>query len=89
MEKNYESFHTWLTDNYDTYDNRNVVTDPTIIDTDKELFILSGLYYWKNLAKINEEINKLSLENVTNDVYKITGLVNAKKEGKETRKKYL
>jgi len=68
-KKNYENFHTWLTNNYTKYNGRNVVTDPTIIDSDKELFVLSGLYFW-NSMNINKVIDELSLDDI-DDVNKM------------------
>ena len=61
-----------------------MVSDPTIIDTDKELFVLSGLYYWTN-NKINDEINKLSREDILDDVRIVTKKVNSGGEAVSAR----
>ena len=67
-KKTYEAFDTWLQKNYpDVY--KDVLSNPSIIDKDEELFILSALWFWKN-NKINETVDNDNVEQVTKKINK-------------------
>ena len=79
-KKNYEAFDKWLQNNYnDNY--KDVVANPKLIDENKDLFILSAMWFWKSNG-----LNKLSDKGSFDE---ITKKINANKEGKVHRLKYL
>jgi len=71
-KKNYQAFDKWLEANYkDKY--KDVMANPKIIDDDKELFVLSAMWFWKtnginataddaNVKKVTLKINIQGLE---------------------------
>jgi predicted chitinase len=79
-KKSYEAFDTWLKNNYkDKY--KNVVNDPTLIDSDKELFILSAMWFW-NTNSLNGKADEGKFDDITKKI-------NKDSEGKADRLKYL
>jgi predicted chitinase len=78
-KKNYEAFDRWLKENYkEKY--KNVVANSNLIDTDKELFVLSAMWYW-NTNGLNNDADK-------GDLKSITLKINSGGEGKNTRENY-
>jgi Predicted chitinase len=78
-KKTYQAFDTWLKTNYkDKY--KDVVANPKVIDDDKELFILSAMWFWNtnNLNKLADDDN----------IKAITLKINSKGEGLKGRENY-
>ena len=80
-KKTYEAFQKWLDNNYQEDKVPDVVEDPTILDTNKEIFLLSALWYWQENG-----LNKLVDDNSFDE---LTQVVNSAKEGKLERKEIL
>jgi predicted chitinase len=79
-KKAYESFDTWLKDNYkEKY--KDVVANPKVIDEDKELFILSAMWFW-NTNNLNGKADDGKFD-------EITRAINKSSEGKADRLKNL
>ncbi|NDV45666.1 hypothetical protein D0T49_01195 [Paludibacter sp. 221] len=78
-KKTYEAFNTWLKNNYNSK-YKDIIANPTIIDTDKELFILSAMWFWKE--------NNINNYADNDDANKITLKINNAGEGKKTRNNY-
>jgi predicted chitinase len=62
-----------------------VLADPSIIDNDKELYILSAMWFW-GVEKRYEDLNKLADED---DIEKITKVISNSLDTKDNRKKIL
>jgi predicted chitinase len=79
-KKNYEAFDKWLKSNYkDKY--KDVVSNPKSIDEDKELFILSAMWFW-NTNNLNSKADNGKFD-------EITKAINSAGHGKAERLKYL
>jgi hypothetical protein len=77
--KTYEAFDKWLKANHkDKY--KNVVANPSLLDNDKELYVLSAMWFW--------DINKLNNTADKGNIDEITLKINKGKEGVETRENY-
>ncbi|HOK99875.1 MAG TPA: hypothetical protein PLD12_12130, partial [Bacteroidales bacterium] len=78
-KKTYEAFAAWLKKNYpNAY--KDVLSNPSIIDTDEELFILSAMWFWNmnNLNKLADDDN----------IKAITLKININGEGLKGRENY-
>jgi len=79
-KKTYEAFDTWLQKTYPSV-YKDVLSNPSIIDTDEELFILSALWFW-NMNKLNEKADDNNFDDITK-------AINRSSEGKSDRLRYL
>ncbi len=79
-KKTYQAFDAWLKANYKPK-YKDVVANPKAIDEDKELFVLSAMWFWE----IND-LNKLSDDN---NVKSITFKINSGNENLVKREYYV
>jgi predicted chitinase len=83
-KKTYEAFDKWLKNNHrEIY--KDVLADPSVIDEDMELYILSAMWFW-GVEKKYEDLNKLADED---DIEKITKVISNSLDTKDNRKKIL
>ena len=65
-KKTYEAFNEWLKNNHrEIY--KDVVADPSVIDEDMELYILSALWFW-GVEKRYKDLNKLADEDKVKEI---------------------
>jgi predicted chitinase len=78
-KKTYQAFDTWLKSKHkDKY--KNVVANPKLLDDDKELFVLSAMWFW-NTNNLNDLADDGNID-------KITSTINTKSEGDDKRENY-
>jgi predicted chitinase len=79
-KKAYQNFDTWLKKNHkDKY--KDVLSNPNILDDDKELYILSAMWFWDT-----RKLNKLA---DGGEIDAITCAINTKCEGGKKREEYV
>jgi predicted chitinase len=79
VEKTYQTFDAWLKVNHkDKY--KDVIANPNVLDNDKELYVLSAMWFW-DTNKLNNIADKGNID-------EITLKINNGGEGKKERKNY-
>ena len=79
-KKTYQAFDTWLKKNHkDQY--KDVLSNPNALDDDKDLYILSAMWFWDT-----NKLNKLADEGKSDE---ITCVINKKCEGDKKREQYV
>ncbi|WP_173076359.1 glycoside hydrolase family 19 protein [Tenuifilum thalassicum] len=81
-KKTYQAFDEWLRNNYPKV-YKNVVSNPSVIDKDEELFVLSALWFWsseKKNKKLNDCADLGNYEEITRVISNSTKTVEERKK---------